>query len=153
MSWIARWNPVSRRDVIANMKARAIAMLAVLALTAAYAPQTAQAASGPTMSYDLNVRTYDQLTAGEYDGRMRIRITPDGIVQGTFMNTQGQASSVTGGLDGTKIWLEIGNSSRIGRNYYSGTFMDGVIKAAAPTTTIRHLWMLEAKPAASTTPR
>ena len=128
------------------MKARTIATLAVLALTAAFAPLPAPAA-GTTVSYDLNVRTYDEIAAGEYDGRMRLRISPDGIVQGSFMNTQGQVSDVTGGLDGTKIWLQIGNSSRIGRSYYSGTLVDGQIKAAAPQTSL-HRWILEAKPAA-----
>ena len=130
------------------MKARAIATPAVLALTAAFAPLTALSAAGTTVSYDLNVRTYDELSAGEYDGRMRLRISPDGIVQGSFMNTQGQVSDVTGGLDGTKIWLQIGNSSRIGHNSYSVTLVDGQIKAVAPTTGLHHQWVLEAKPTA-----
>jgi hypothetical protein len=128
------------------MKARVIATLAVLALTAAFAPLPAPAAPGATVSYDFNAREYDSLTAGEYDGRMRIRITPDGIVSGTFLNTEGQISSVTGGLDGTKIWIQIGNGSLIGRRYFNGTLIDGKIKALAPTTSIHHQWVLEATP-------
>jgi hypothetical protein len=98
-------------DVMSRMNTRAIAMLSVLALTAARPAGSASTATS-TAAYDLQVRQYDSLSAGEYDGRMRLRISPDGIVSGTFMNTQGEVvSSVTGGLDGTKIWLQIGNGS------------------------------------------
>jgi hypothetical protein len=129
------------------MKARAIATLAFLALTTAFAPLAAMPATGTTESYDLNTRQYDDISAGEYDGRMRLRISPDGIVSGTFMDTQGGITDVTGGLDGTKIWLQIGNSSHIGRNYYSGTFVDGKLKGVAPTMNL-HRWTIEGKPIA-----
>jgi hypothetical protein len=127
------------------MKARVIAALAALALTAAFA-LPALAAPSTTVSYNFNVREYDSLTAGEYQGRMRIRFSPDGIVYGTFLNSEGQVSSVTGGLHGTKIWLQIGNGSFIGRRYFNGTLIDGKIKALAPPTSVFHLWNLEATP-------
>ena len=94
------------------MKARAIATLSVLALSTAFASLNALPATGTTVSYDLATREYDMMSAGEYDGRLQLRITPDGIVSGTFMNTEGRISDVTGGLTGTKIWIRIGNSSR-----------------------------------------
>ncbi len=82
------------------MKARAIATLSVLALTAAFAPLIGLAASAPAMSYDLNTREYDPISAGEYDGRLRLSISADGIVYGSFMNTEGRLSEVTGGMKG-----------------------------------------------------
>jgi hypothetical protein len=106
------------------MKARAIATLSVLALAAAIVPLPALSASGNVVSYDLNTREVDLTSAGEYDGRLRMQIMPDGIVDGTFMNTEGQTSFITGGITGTKIWLELGNSSAIGRRTYNGTFVD-----------------------------
>jgi hypothetical protein len=129
------------------MKARALAALAVLTLAAAIAPLPARAAAGPTLSYDLVTRETDAVSAGEYDGRMRLRISSDGIVSGTFMNTEGQVTDVTGGMTGTKIWIQIGNSSRIGqRNYFNGTFIDGKLTGQAPTTG-RHIWSIEGTPA------
>ncbi len=128
------------------MKARAIATLAVLALTAAFAPLTALPASASAMSYDLTTREYSPESAGEYDGRLRLSISDDGIVSGTFMNTEGQIVQVTGGMTGTKIWLLIGNGSRIQNHYFNGTLVDGKLTATAPGNGL-HTWTLEGKPA------
>jgi hypothetical protein len=128
------------------MKARAIATLSVLALTAAFAPLTALPASPPVTRYDLTTRTYDPTSAGEYDGRLRLAVYADGIVSGTFMTTEGQISQVTGGMNGDKIWLMIGNGRRIQNHYFNGTLVDGKLAAFAPGNGI-HTWTLEGKPA------
>jgi hypothetical protein len=128
------------------MKARAIATLSVLALAAAIAPLPGHAASGTVVNYDLKTREVDLMSAGEYDGRLRLRIAPDGIVGGTFMNTEGRTSFITGGLDGTKIWLDLGNSSAIGHRTYNGTLIDGKLEATAPGRGL-HTWTLEGTPA------
>jgi hypothetical protein len=128
------------------MKARAIATLSVLALTAAFAPLTALPATTPAMSYDLNTREYDPTLAGEYDGRLRLAVYPDGIVSGTYMNTEGQISEVTGGATGEKIWFTIGNGPRIQNHYFTGTLIDGKLLARAPGNGLR-TWTLEGKPA------
>ncbi len=126
------------------MKARALAMLSALALAAALAPLPAPAADAG-MSYDLATRQTDDLSPGEYDGRMRIRVSPDGIVQGTFMTTEGQLSNVTGGLHGTKIWLQIGDRTPFERTF-SGTLVDGKLTATAMGRGL-HSWTLQGSPA------
>jgi hypothetical protein len=78
--------------------------------------------------------------AGEYDGRLRIRITPDGILNGSFMDTEGHISDVTGGLDGTKVWIDLGHASP-GQHYFNGTLIDGKLEAGA--TRGMHTWKLE----------
>jgi hypothetical protein len=128
------------------MKARAIATLSVLALTAALAPLTALPATTPAMSYVLNTRQYDPTTAGEYDGVLRLSISADGIVSGSFMNTEGFISQVTGGMKGEKIWFLIGNGNRIQNHYFNGTLVDGKLVATAPGNGL-HTWTLEGKPA------
>jgi len=128
------------------MKARAIATLSVLALTAAFAPLTALPASAPAMSYVLNTREYDPTSAGEYDGRLRLSVSADGIVSGSFMDTEGYISQVTGGMTGEKIWFTIGNSNRIQNHYFNGTLVDGKLLATAPGNGL-HTWTLEGKPA------
>jgi hypothetical protein len=128
-----------------DMKARALATLSVLALAAVIAPLPALPANNDVASYDLSTREFDLMSAGEYDGRLRLRISPDGIVGGKFMNSEGRTSMVTGGLNGTKIWLELGNSSAIGHRTYNGTFVDGKIEATAPGRRL-HDWTLEATP-------
>jgi hypothetical protein len=127
------------------MKARAIATLSVLALTAAFAPLTALPASTPATSYDLTTREYDPTTAGEYDGRLRLAVYADGIVSGSFMTTEGHITEVTGGMKGDKIWFTIGNGSLRNHNF-NGTLVDGKLLATAPGNGL-HTWTLEGKPA------
>ena len=125
------------------MKARALATLSALALAAALVPLPAPAA-GAGVSYDLATQQTDDLSPGEYDGRMRIRISPDGIVQGTYLATDGQLSNVTGGLHGTKIWLQIGDRTPIERTF-SGTLVDGKLLATAMGRGL-HSWTLQGSP-------
>jgi hypothetical protein len=126
------------------MKTRAFAALSVLALTAALAPLPTIAAGADAVSYDLATRQFDPLSAGEYDGRLRIRISSDGIVNGTFLTTEGALSNVTGGLNGTKIWLQLGDRTPIERTF-QGTFVDGKLSATAQGRGL-HSWTLEGTP-------
>jgi hypothetical protein len=126
------------------MKTRAIAALAVLALTAAFAPLPTLAADGNAVSYNLATRQFDPMTAGEYDGRLRLRITPDGIVSGTFLTSEGKLTGVSGGLSGTKIWLQLGDRGPIGR-IFEGTLVDGKLTASASGHGL-HSWTLEGTP-------
>jgi hypothetical protein len=125
------------------MKTRALATLSVLALIAAFA-QPALPASGPATSYILNTREWDAMSAGEYDGRLRLSIASDGIVTGNFTTSEGQVAGVSGGLSGTKIWLQIGNGVR-GR-IFTGTFVDGKLEATRSGNGL-HVWNFEGKPA------
>jgi len=129
------------------MKVRALATLSVLALATAFAPLTVQAASGPAVSYDLMTRETGSMKAGEYQGRLRMTVEPNGVITGSFTNTQGSISTVIGGVDGSKIWIQIGTAGMIGRNFYQGTFVDGKIEATAPNTSrTLNTWSLEATP-------
>ena len=129
------------------MKARALATLSVLALATAFPSLPVQAAPGQAVSYDLMTREIGSMKAGEYQGRMRITVEPNGIITGWFTNTQGSISNVIGGVNGGKIWIQIGNAGMVGRNYYQGTFADGKIEATAPNTShTLNTWTLEATP-------
>lgn len=126
------------------MKARLTATLTALALAAAIAPLTTQAANGAAY-YDLATRQFDAMRAGEYQSRMRIQISPDGIVSGTSMNSDGQVLNVIGGLTGTKIWLQIGDRGAYRQNTFQGTFVDGKLEATAQGHGL-HTWTLEGTP-------
>jgi hypothetical protein len=125
------------------MKTRALATLSILALIAAFA-QPALPASGPAASYILNTREWDASSAGEYDGRLRLSISTDGIVSGNFMTTEGQVAGVSGGLSGTKIWLQVGNGVR--GQIFTGTFADGKLETTRSGNGL-HVWNFEGKPA------
>lgn len=52
-------------------------------------------------------------SGGEVTGQMRLTFSPDGIVSGTYREEYGsRISSVTGGVDGNKIWLSFGTQGR-----------------------------------------
>lgn len=123
------------------MKTRVIATLSALVLAVAFAFQPAAAATGTPATYDLMTRQFDPMSAGEFDGRLRITITPDGIVSGNFQQDDGGLRQVTGGLSGTKIWLQLGNDGFP----FNGTFVDGKLTAYAQGHGL-HTWTLEGKP-------
>jgi hypothetical protein len=131
------------------MNARIAAFLTAVALAAADVSGPAGAA-GQTAAYLLNTRQFDPASAGEYDVRLRLQIAPDGIVSGTFMNTEGRITSVTGSLTGTQIRLDLDAASPDLRRYFTGTFVDGKLD-----TTARHglsRWVLEGRPPGRRTP-
>ena len=104
----------------------AAGMLAALAV-----PVSALAASttsAQTQSYTIPTKLTDRYHAGEYDGLLRIRISPDGIVQGTYQPSDGGIVDVSGGLDGKNIWLDIGGFHSL---HVTGTFRNGVLKTTA----------------------
>jgi len=127
------------------MKTRMIATLSALALAAALAALPSLAANGGAKVYNLTTRQYDSFSAGEYDGRMRIQVSPGGLIGGTFIDSEGHVANVIGGLTGTKIWLQIGNRSAPRQLTFNGTFVDGKLKAMAPHGL--HDWTLEGTPA------
>ncbi|HEX3464124.1 MAG TPA: hypothetical protein VHS78_08775 [Candidatus Elarobacter sp.] len=107
--------------------AAAAAMLAALAVPAgAFAATTT---SAQTQSYTFPTTLTDRYHAGEYDGLLRLHISPGGIVQGTYQPSDGGIRSVTGGLDGKNIWLDIGGG--IHALHVTGTFQNGVLRTTA----------------------
>jgi hypothetical protein len=101
-------------------------LLAVFAL-----PLVAQAAtttSAPAQHFNLQTRMFDRYHAGEYDGQLVLTIYPNGIVQGTYRPSDGGVRTVTGGVDGENIWLDIGQSRPL---HWTGTFIKGVLDMVA----------------------
>jgi hypothetical protein len=63
--------------------------------------------------------------AGALEGALVLRISPDGIVEGTYRPVDsGSLRNVTGGLTGNQIWLDIGDSRVI---HIEGTYENGKI--------------------------
>ena len=130
-----------RECVIPNMMGRAHSILTTLAMAAILVPATVQSVMAAPAAYDFMTKQTDVMSAGEYDGRLKIRIGDDGIVTGTFWDTEGHFSGVSGGLDGTKLWIDLGSASPTGRHLFTGTLIDGKLVATAPHGL--HTWTLE----------
>ena len=122
------------------------AALTAITLAAGLTPAIALADTAVPGSYDLATRQTDLIAGGEYDGRLRIRVATDGIVDGTFMDTEGNISSVAGGLDGTKIWIDLRAGSPGTLRIFNGTFADGKLVVTASHGL--HSWKLEGSPVA-----
>lgn len=94
-----------------------------------FVPLTAGAVqnAAKTITYHTAyTQTHPIPSAGEVTGRMRLTFTADGIVSGTYQEEYGaRISTVTGGVDGTKIWLSFGIQ---GRHQFNGVInKDGSI--------------------------
>ncbi len=127
------------------MKAFAFA-LSFFVLVAAVVPDSAGASTDVQQSYVLSTWQKDVAAGGQYNGLLRLFIQPNGVVSGTMMTTQGDLSQVVGGLNGTKIWLQIGNQSPGLQKTYEGTFVAGKLLATAQGAGL-HTWTLEGEPA------
>jgi hypothetical protein len=76
--------------------------------------------------YRLDTRMVSQFEAGEYDGTLTLTVYPNGIVQGTYLPFDGSYRSVTGGIKGRNIWLDIGENGRL---HLTGTFEHGILNS------------------------
>jgi hypothetical protein len=81
--------------------------------------------------YDLRTSLTDRYHAGQYEGRLALTIYPNGIVQGTYLPSDGGVRDVSGGLTGTNIWLEIGTVGGMRQLRLTGTFKNGVLDTVA----------------------
>jgi hypothetical protein len=68
------------------------------------------------------------LPGGSLDGQLRIRVSPGGIVQGIYRPVDGGIQSVTGGITGNKIWLDLADGGAL---HVTGTLKDGKIVGGA----------------------
>ena len=91
------------------------------------APSAARSASTVrTVNYHTSYRLSEPTTsAGEYVGRMTLHFYADGTVNGTYRDEfAGGFRSVSGGLNGSKLWLSFGGR----RNHqFTGTIGRGGI--------------------------
>jgi len=104
----------------------ATALLAALALP--IASQAATTTNASPQRYVFQTRMTESLHAGEYDGTLRLTVYPSGIVSGTFQPSDGGARTVSGGMSGTQIWLDIGMQRSV---HLEGTLKNGVLQATA----------------------
>jgi hypothetical protein len=88
--------------------------------------------------------TPDYRGAGEYDGVLHLTFGPHGIVNGWYRDADvGIAHPIVGGLDGDKLWLDLGrtgfhvvNSNYDGGKIVGSTYFDNQTYTfvATPTT-------------------
>lgn len=92
---------------------------------AAFAATTTDVAP---LHYQMQSHLVERYGAGEYQGRLSLTVYPSGIVQGLYRPDDGGFRTVTGGIDGTKIWLDIGLTRPL---HLTGTFSDGKLDMIA----------------------
>jgi hypothetical protein len=128
------------------MKNTIRAAVAAIALTAIPAAAlAASTTSGPDHTYQLTTVESQQYGVGVVDGRMRVTIRPDGILQGTYQNEDdGLPHNVSGGVDADgSVWFEIGNGPDATR--YVGTFHDGTLHTTLQASSNSDVVHLDAK--------
>jgi hypothetical protein len=110
-----------------KIAASALALIGALALPVRAPAATSSATSEPAR-FAMQTSYYDTRTPGAFLGRMTLNVYPSGIVNGYYFPDGGLVRNVTGGLDGDKIWLNIGGVDSLRLN---GTLKDGVLKTTA----------------------
>jgi hypothetical protein len=110
-----------------RIAAGALTLLGALALPS-QAPATTSSASSEPTRFAMQTSYYDTRTPGAFLGRMTLNVYPSGIVNGFYFPDNGQVRDVTGGLNGDKVWLNIGGVDSLRLN---GTLKDGVLKTTA----------------------
>ncbi len=109
----------------------AAACAAVLA--GAGAPLAGFAATASTAQpqhYAFQTELTDRYHAGAYVGTLALTVYPDGIVNGTYRPDNGAFHTVTGGVEGTSIWLDVGSLPNL---HLTGTLQNGVLRTSAAT--------------------
>jgi hypothetical protein len=107
-------------------------ILAAAASAAALSLPLATSAAPTARTLVLESRVMQQMHAGEFDGRMRLVVTSDGIINGTYQDEDtGLLSNVIGGVDpaGNNLWLEVGGP--FARDHFVGTLKGTTIDADA----------------------
>lgn len=92
------------------------------------AASAATTTGGAPLHYQLQSHLFDRYHAGEYQGLLSLTIYPSGIVQGLYRPSDGGFRTVTGGIDGKNIWLDIGMTRPL---HLNGTFNDGKLDMVA----------------------
>ena len=114
------------------------------------APSAARSASTVrTVNYHTSYRLSEPTTsAGEYVGRMTLHFYADGTVNGTYRDEfAGGIRSVSGGLNGTKLWLSFGSR---GNHQFTGTIgRGGIITGSLTNWRGPNVYTFKAVPSAS----
>ena len=100
-----------------NIMKRATASAAAAALlTLAAAPHAVSAQTVTTQAYATALVQVEPVSApGEFDGRLKLTVTSDGIVNGYYFPALGAGSivPVVGGVQDGKYWMDIGGNTRL----------------------------------------
>ncbi|HKW09548.1 MAG TPA: hypothetical protein VJO33_04160 [Gemmatimonadaceae bacterium] len=101
-----------------------------IALTVSVAVAAA-AQSGTSTTYTTALTQVEPVPAsGEFDGRLKLTVTPDGIVSGYyFPMDSGTIVSVVGGERNGKYWMDIGGRARL--HIYAEREKDGSLVGTA----------------------
>ena len=108
---------------------RLAAALGALVLSLA-APAAAVVTAGSGTAATLDAGFANQDWAGSFDvGRLDLVISSEGVVSGHFRPLDGNVQIVTGGLEGNRIWLDLGASPhrRIVGTYENGRIAGSVL--------------------------
>jgi len=107
------------------------AAAATAALLAAGLPAAGSAANmTQPMHYSFETQLTQRYHAGGFAGSLSMTVRPDGTVTGWYTPIDGNPRNVVGGVDGTRIWLDIGGIRNL---HLVGTLRDGVLHAAENT--------------------
>ncbi|MBV8223209.1 MAG: hypothetical protein JO293_07585 [Candidatus Eremiobacteraeota bacterium] len=99
-----------KTNIIAGLTGLALAALA--ALPSAVLADSAHSLTG-TYATSLT-QTGVLASPGTFDGSLRLRVAPDGVVSGWYTPADsGQPLSVTGGLRDGSLWLDIGDRGEL----------------------------------------
>lgn len=127
-------------------------MILTLAAAVAFAlvPFTASADSPlKTVNYTTAYhQTHPAASAGQYTGVMTLRFYANGIVNGTYRDeSAGTIKTVSGGLNGSKLWLSFG--SKGGRNFNGTIEKDGTITGTLSNWRGPNVYTFKAVPSTS----
>ena len=99
-----------------NIKKQVTAIAAAAALLAVVAvPHAASADSSTSQAYTTALVQVAPVSApGEFDGRLKLTVTSDGILNGYYFPTEaGTIVPVVGGVKDGQYWMDIGGSTRL----------------------------------------
>ena len=120
------------RNIVKPFTAAALAaaLAAIMAApVAASAPTTTT-----TASYSTALTQVEPVSApGEFDGTLKLTVTPDGIVNGYYFPAdEGTIVPVVGGEQNGQYWMDIGGNTRL--HIYAKAGADGsLVGTATPT--------------------
>jgi hypothetical protein len=110
--------------------AAAATLLAVVAV-----PHAASAQSSTSQAYTTALVQVEPVSApGEFDGRLKLTVTSDGIVNGYYFPAMGAGSivPVVVGVQDGKYWMDIGGNTRL--HIYAHLDKNGsLVGTATPT--------------------
>jgi hypothetical protein len=117
----------------------------LLALLLAFGPQPAVVAVTTQVTTTYQTYLRPRYESYGYSGTLTLRISSDGIVNGTYRPDSGSPfpSAVTGGVDGSKIWLDI---PTLGGVHIEGTIKNGRIDGLGPSRASNRNYVFSATP-------